>query len=221
MLSARQEKGELTSTDSPVVVPRKSDIRAAEQPQRPHGLGHQCTAVRRSNTAPATYEHVLPIASAQTNAGSPAKGTVDSRRADAQPWAATIHIHLNRDRPHETEVCRCMLDTGSDLNLVSQRTLRNLKLQFTVRKGPTLTGLGNVPIVPVGFIMLTWHVNRHEGFTYHDQFWVISDDVQPLFDVLLGKHWIKDNKALLPNPEILLMRCVGWNFASSSVQHDA
>lgn len=178
-------------------------------------------AVRRSNTAPATYEYVLPIASAQTNAGSPPEGTVDSQGADTPSFAVTIHIHMNRDQPDETEVCRCMLDTGSDLNLVSQRTLRNLGLQFTHRKGPTLTGLGNVPIFPVGFIMLTWHVNRHENITYWDKFWVISDDVHPLFDVLVCKDWIHNNKALLRNPEILLMRRLGWNFASSSVQHDA
>lgn len=191
----------------------RSKLRAIRE--KIHNLRIHVGAVRRSDTAPATYEHVLPIASAQTNAGSPPEGTVDS------PWAATIHIHMNRDQPDETEVCRCMLDTGSDLNLVSQRTLRNLGLQFTHRKGPTLTGLGNVPIFPVGFIMLTWHVNRHEKITYSEEFWVISDDVHPLFDVLLGKDWIHDNNALLRNPKILLMRCLGWNFASSSVQHDA
>jgi hypothetical protein len=126
--------------------------------------------------------------------------------SEAEPYVRTIHIHLDQDQGDLTELCRCLLDTGSDFNLVSQRTLRILGLQFTEPKGPAVTGLGGAQILPIGSISLRWHMDRREQVSYCENFWVISDDTPPLFDVLLGKHWIKKHKALLRNPEVMLAR---------------
>ena len=220
MLSFGRGNKELTSTYRPVIVPRRPDKQVVEQPQPQNDLGHKCSAVQRSSTAPASYGYVLPIAPAGSIAGSRSKEVVNYQGADAQPWVRTIHIHLDRDPPL-TEVCRCLLDTGSDFNLISQRTLRTLELQFTAREEPTLTGIGGFQIFPIGSVVLTWHMDRYEKVAYHDTFLVISDDVRPLFDVLLGKDWIKKSKALLRNDKIMLARCLGENRALASVHGDA
>lgn len=140
---------------------------------------------------------------------------VDSLGSEAEPWVKTIHIHLDKDRPDLTELCRCLLDTGSDFNLVSQKTLRTLQLPFTEREGPAVTGLGGAKILPIGSVLLTWHMDRRERVTYTKNFWVISDETPALFDVLVGKHWIKEHKALLRNPKVMLTRYLGLDSSPS------
>jgi hypothetical protein len=112
--------------------------------------------------------------------------------------------------PDLTEPCRCLLDTGSDFNLVSERILRELGQLFTrsERERPTLIGIGAVHILPIGSVVLTWHMDR-KNRKYSDIFWVISDDTPALFDVLIGKGWIKKYKAFLRNPEVMLTRQLG------------
>ncbi len=206
MPSVGRGKEDLTSTYRTITWPEIPDREALEQPERPDNLGYRYSAVRRSKTAPASYGYILPIVSAGKIAGSPSNEMVDPQGADSQPCVVTIQIYLDRSIPDLTESCRCLLDTGSDFNLISQRTLRTLKLQFTAREGPTLTGLGGVQIFPIGSVLLTWHMSHHKNVIYADTFLVISDDEQPLFDVLLGKDWIEESKALMRKPRILLSR---------------
>lgn len=160
--------------------------------------------MKRSNTAPASYAYVLPIAPARKVADSLPNEVVDSL------GAATIHVQLDRDLPDLTDICRCTLDTGSDFNLISERTLRSLQLPFTPRpEAPTLTGLGGVHVLPIGSVVLTWHMDRHKTKSYNETFWVISEDMQPLFDVLLGKDWLKESKALMRNDKVIVVRRLG------------
>lgn len=100
-----------------------------------------------------------------------------------------------------------MLDTGADLNFVSQKTLLNSQLQFVPRvppEVPSVTGLGGDRIVPMGSIRLTWHVDTHTENIYSDEFWIIADSMRPPFDVLLGHQWIMEQGAFQPNPNVLL-----------------
>ncbi|KAF7505017.1 hypothetical protein GJ744_001471 [Endocarpon pusillum] len=199
-------------------MPARSDSRIAEQPLPAADSRHQCSVVKRSNTAPASYGYVLPIATAQKITSAHPNEVVDSLRA------ATIHIHPDREQPDLTELCRCTLDTGSDFNLVSERTLHTLKLPFTpftTHEVPELTGLGGVPILPIGSVLLKWHMDRHKGVYYQETFYVISEAVQPLFDVLLGKEWLEENRALVRNNQVILACRPGWNRAASLLHGDA
>ena len=176
---------------------------------------HEGLAVHRSNTAPASYGHVLPIQPArqtptnmtnESNRGSISNEPGGPVGSEDDPWTKTMHIHLDKDRPEDTELCRCLLDTGSDFNLISETTLLTLHLPFNKRRGPGVTGIGGAQIFPIGSVVLTWHMDGQRGKTYYETFWVISEDTPALFDVLIGKEWIKKTNALLKNPKVLLSR---------------
>lgn len=165
---------------------------------------HQSPAVQRSNTAPASCEHFCPIKTAPK--------IVQSASRDSEPWVRTIHIHLDRLGPKATRICRCLLDTGSDLNLISQRILASLGLAFNPCRGPPVTGIGGIEVAPIGSVVLTWHMDGRQNTKYSEQFWVISNNPPARFDVLLGSDWIMETGALLRNREIMLARCFGLHF---------
>ena len=125
---------------------------------------------------------------------------IDSK--DLAPWVRTLHFHLNKDQPSTTATSKCLLDSGSDLNLISQRFLHLLGLPLIPHEAPTVTGIGGIPVIPIGSVILTWHMDSKEHFRYTRKFWVISNDTPALFDVLLGQRWIKETKAFLRNQEI-------------------
>lgn len=126
------------------------------------------------------------------------------RKGDDDPCAArTIHIHFEKDQAEATEVRRCLIDTGSDFNLISESTVLDLGLEVSRRRGPEVTGLGGAQIFPIGSLMLRWHMNHHSEITYYEPFYVISQDTPALFDVLIGKKWIKKYKALLRNDQVM------------------
>jgi hypothetical protein len=187
--------------------------------QRLDEAEHQGPAVLRSNTAPASYGYCLPIQSArqmssnmhESNGGLISNEPGGPVRSASEPWKRTIHIHLDENQPDLTQVCRCLLDTGSDFNLISQRILRKLKLSFTPGEEHAVTGLGGVQILPIGSVLLRWHMDRHKEVTYFETFLVISDDTPAQFDVLIGNDWIMEQEALLPNLKILLARCLRFH----------
>jgi hypothetical protein len=129
-------------------------------------------------------------------------------------FTTTIHIHYDRDQPDLTEPRRCLLDTGSDVNLVSQRTLRMLSLSMTECEDSVIS-LG-AQILLIGSTKLSWHVDCQEQKTYHTNFLVVADDIRPRFDFILGKDWIKENEALLHNPRVLLVHSLGSHFVLTS-----
>jgi hypothetical protein len=130
----------------------------------------------------------------ESNAGFEPTKRVDSQESE-ELCAKTIHIHLDEDRADLTEPCRCLLDTGSEFDLVSERTLRNKRLSFARCEVSPVTGLGGFQILPIGSVLLKWHMDRKKQTTYHRTFLVISDDTPALFDVLIGKDWIVEHKA--------------------------
>lgn len=141
--------------------------------------------------------------------------------SEPEQYTTTIHIHLDQYWPNLTEPYRCLLDTGSDFNLVSQEALRRLSIPFNERKTPAMTLLGGVQFLPIGSVRLSWHMDKHKQVTYNDEFYVLSDSTKPFFDVLLGKDWIRRHKALLRNPEVLLVRHLGPHNVLSSMSGGA
>jgi hypothetical protein len=204
-----------------------SDRRTIEEFQRAHSAEHQGPAILRANTAPASYGHVLPIAPVrqmlvsvpnETNTISEPTHLIEPQGSEAEPWVRTMHVHPPTNPPDLTELCRCLLDTGSDFNLVSERLLGELGLPLThsEHERPILMGLGGARILPIGSVVLTWHMDCKKLINYSDIFWVISDDTPALFDVLIGKNWIKKYKALLRNPAVMLARPIGLDSSHNS-----
>jgi hypothetical protein len=125
---------------------------------------------------------------------------------EPESFAGTVHIHLDENQRDRTQVCRFILDTGSDLNLVSESILRELGLSLTHSEcePPTIIGFGDAHILPIGSVFLTFHIDGKENKEYSEVFWVVSEDMPALFDLLFGKHWIKHHKALKRNSNIWL-----------------
>jgi hypothetical protein len=118
--------------------------------------------------------------------------------------AGTVHVHLDQNKPPDrTEVFRFLLDTRADLNLVAERVLHDLGMPLPNldNEPPTLTGFDGVHILPIGSVILTFHI---DGTThdYSEMFWIISDNTPPYFDLLFGflfgRRRIKHHKALRP-----------------------
>ena len=203
-----------TGQENEIIRPITSERRTIEPHQPPDDFEHQSPAVHRSNTAPATYGHNLPSVPGQTTVDPAATETVEFPKPDADPWVRTIHIHPDRHRPDATQLCRCLLDTGSDLNLISERILHLLQVPLLAHEGPPVTGFAGIPLVPMGSVMLTWHMDGFQHVRYCRKFSVISNDtLAPRFDVLLGNVWIKETNALLRNAEVMLARRLGLHRA--------
>lgn len=97
---------------------------------------------------------------------------------------------------------RCRMDTGSDVNLISESTVLDLGLPFTRGRYPELTGIGGAQVFPIGALLLRLRMSGHPEITFYERFYVISQDTPALFDALIGRKWIKDNKTLL-RPDLM------------------
>jgi hypothetical protein len=222
------------SGPSPKMGPTTFVQRITEQPEGPNEVEHRSPAVPQLSTAPAFSEIVLPTEPTrhmppslptsmpnENTAGFEPSERRGSLGSEPDQYTTTIHIHPDKHRPNLTEPHRCLLDTGSDFNLVSQKTLRMLSIPFNEREKPVMTLLGGVQFLPIGSVLLAWHMDKHKQVTYYEEFFVLSESKPPLFDLLLGKDWIRKNKALLRNPEVLLVRHLGSHDLPTSISGGA
>lgn len=121
-----------------------------------------------------------------------------------EPWTRTMHIRLDEHQPNKTEPRQCLFDLDSELNLVSERTLRAMPLSFKAHPAPMIyLGPGSGNILAIGSVFLAWHMDRRKGVMYTDHFWVVPDDERLLFDVVLGKDWIRESGLLVRNRQIM------------------
>lgn len=95
-----------------------------------------------------------------------------------------------------------MLDTQSDVCLVSQRILTELGYDFYPRDVGEVFGI-NQSFFPIGTVPLLWHVFGLPNEVHNTEFYVISEQMEPAFDFILSKHWIAQNGALLRNPRVI------------------
>jgi hypothetical protein len=219
---SREKMEQSVSGSSPTVWPTTLGQRTTEQLEESSEVEHRSPAVPRFSTAPALSDIILTteptgrmppsLPTAMPN-GDTTLFEPNERRgplgSESEQYTTTIHIHLDQHRPNLTEPSRCLLDTGSDFNLVSEETLHRLSIPFNERKTPAMTLLGGVQFLPIGSVRLSWHMDKHKQVTYHEEFFVLSDSTKPFFDVLLGKDWIIRHRALLRNPKVLLVRHLG------------
>ena len=81
-------------------------------------------------------------------------------------------------------------DTGSDVDLISQDVVTSLGMTAETYDGPSYLPLGPA-IHPIGKIQLNWHIAGREK-TYTTTFAVLNKDQSRNFDVILGKHTIRE-----------------------------
>ena len=95
---------------------------------------------------------------------------------------------------------RCLLDTGSDLNIITRDALQGLLYEVLPTSGYVHSVGGNVKVLAV--VKLNWHLKsrcyRTEG---HDpdplnRFVVIDSNIPHQFDCLLGWPWLQKHIAL-------------------------
>ena len=115
---------------------------------------------------------------------------------DDAPISIDIMFHAPGDSISRR---RGILDTGSFCNLISTETLSDLGLRASEYTGGPIQPIGQV-LQPLGKITLRWYVLK-KNVTYKTEFLVIPDDIAN-FDVLLGRGWIKQSKALKRNIDV-------------------
>lgn len=81
------------------------------------------------------------------------------------------------------------LDTGSDVNVISQDVVEELGMTMNPYSGPPVSPIGK-SIMPIGTVSLEWHVMKFKK-TYKTDFLVFQADLTQGFDVLLGESEIK------------------------------
>jgi hypothetical protein len=131
-------------------------------------------------------------------------GLVGSVNSEAETWAATMHIFPDRHRRGQTRIRRCFVDTCSDINLVSEKTLDDLQLRYDPNVEDQVYGISGHSLLPTGSIVLTWHMDGQEAI-YSQKFLVISDETPVRFDVLLGKPWINKTGAVRRNSRVMML----------------
>jgi hypothetical protein len=119
-------------------------------------------------------------------------------------WIIHMSIHKLNYRGEDYTVPRYgRLDSGSEVNLVSERILDELNYPYYYNAG-ALYMLGN-ELQTVGDITLKWHVAGKPDQVYTTDFTVIAKDVPLSFDFLLGRGWCTETRALIRNPEVLYL----------------
>ena len=100
-----------------------------------------------------------------------------------EDYTTTFTIVIDKpDRAVSQKVAK--IDTGAGTNLISQRTVAALGLDFQQYRGPRLKALGSV-IQPIGTIKLIWHACQKPR-KYGTTFAVIDDKLSRDFEILLG-----------------------------------
>lgn len=82
------------------------------------------------------------------------------------------------------------LDTGAEVDVMSQAVYNVLDVKMDVYDGPPIKAFGNTYIKPLGQVKVDWRVSQ-KFKTYTSQFLVFDDSLSKDFDVLLGDNTIK------------------------------
>lgn len=92
---------------------------------------------------------------------------------------------------------RCLIDTGSDLNIITRRALQGLQSDVRPLSG-YLNGAGGRAEI-IGRTDLTWHLKRgcdpvrRRRLNRSNSFVVVDPTVPYKFDCILGEPWIQEN----------------------------
>lgn len=137
---------------------------------------------------------------------------LDVKKTQDQHWfwkwckGLLRRIFNNADEPDSTPR-RGILDTGAEVNLVSERALEDTGYEINrgdIRPLRSVGGL-EIGIDLVGKVEITFHVGQHPDTIYEESFLVVSKGTHCTFDFLIGRPWIQKTGALTRNPSVLLL----------------
>jgi hypothetical protein len=137
---------------------------------------------------------------------------LDVKNAKDQHWlrnrceGLSRRILNNADEPDYTPRLG-ILDTGAEMNLVSEQALEDTGYEINRRDIEPLRSVGGleIPIDLVGEVKITFHVGQHPDTIYEESFLVVSKGTHCTFDFLIGRPWIQNNRALRRNRSVLLL----------------
>lgn len=117
------------------------------------------------------------------------------------PFVFDINIHLDQraDGQSRKVLKRVLLDTGSDLNLISAPAHADLKTSTRSSRHSVRSVAGESSVV--GETHLQWSfISSKSGLNskpalFSDVFFVLSRREAPLFDCILSRHWIQANRS--------------------------
>lgn len=95
------------------------------------------------------------------------------------------------------------LDTGSKVNVISQKVMDTLGIKIEPYEGPDLTPIGP-NIRPLGSITLDWHVMTRKK-TYTTTFVVLNTSLSEGFDILLGEETIREIGIYQDNRDVFFL----------------
>lgn len=137
----------------------------------------------------------------------PVSLTTTSEGSDDEPPQFIVHMAVHKPgvtKPEHTTPRRGLLDTGSNVNVVSAKVVDELNMTPWCERSQINT-LG-IPVTTTGVVTVRWHVDGRPEKLYYTQFWVIPPDIECAFDFLIGSSWIRHTKALIPNREFFFLR---------------
>jgi hypothetical protein len=123
------------------------------------------------------------------------------------PFITNMQIHRPGQGPM-TKSFRGLLDTQSDVNLISVKTVEELGLLMHARpisdmSAIRLHAIGGSIITPTSSIMITWHTNGKDHITYTKEFYILPQTLpEPAFDCLIGRETILQESFLTRNQDI-------------------
>jgi hypothetical protein len=131
-----------------------------------------------------------------------------SEGSDDEPVQYVVPMAIHKPgvpEPEHITPRRGLLDTGSRVNVVSQKLVAELNMEPWYEKSQILT-LGDGQVATIGVVVMRWHVDGRPGKIYNTQFLVIPEGIECAFDFLIGSGWIRRTKALIPNREVFFLR---------------
>jgi predicted aspartyl protease len=138
----------------------------------------------------------------------PVNPTATSEGSDDEPQQYIISMAIHKPDvvgPGHVTPRRGLLDTGSDVNLVSGNIVAELNMQRYYEPSKVLT-LGDKLVTTTYIVIIKWHVDGKPEKPYTTEFLVIPEEIPCAFDFLIGSGWINHTKALIRNHKVFFLR---------------
>jgi hypothetical protein len=204
-ISDHMSHGALQSQPTPAGGVMTSSVRDSwsEMPLEPY---HAPPGQRVVRIKPISFVNPDPRTSEQEI--RPVSLMTTSEGSDDEPVQYIVSMAIHKPgvtEPEHITPRRGLLDTGSRVNVVSEKVVAELNMTPWYAKNQILT-LGDGPVATIGVVVMRWHVDGRPEKTYYTQFSVLPREIECAFDFLIGSGWIRRTKALIPNREVFFLQ---------------
>lgn len=134
-----------------------------------------------------------------------AAGRLRAIGSGRKPKLETFFYIVFHKQPSGADQYVAKLDTGSDVNVLSEDVVDHLQIELEPYKGTRIRPIGEDPIQPKGEVTLRWHV-KGKIKTYRDTFAVLDKSLSTDFDVLLCEQTIDDVGFFIKNHDVWFLK---------------